>query len=143
MNALKVLSDTNSLQQIEVACLQIQEKYKVFRLVAHCLPKTYKVLFKRCPFTVQKGIFYFVKVHLLFSIYESLLHPFLCPFPFHNKQVSRPLHYYNNTIKTTTFQFSCHSCHSSPHHNALITSSLCEMLKVTATKNKNYIRVLE
>ena len=69
---------------------------------------------KRASFTVRKGIFYRVKAHLLFSMYESLLHSFLCPFPFHNKRVSRPLHYYNNTIKTTAFQFSCHSRHSPP-----------------------------
>ena len=98
---------------------------------------------KRAPFTMRKGIFYFTKNHLPFPIYESLLQPFLCPFPFHNKRVSLPPHYYNNTIKTTTFQFSCHSRHSSPRPNALITSILCEMLKVTATKNKNYVRVLE
>ena len=98
---------------------------------------------KRASFTMQKGIFYRAKVHLLFSIYESLLQPFLCPFPFHNKQVSLPLHYYNNTIKTTTFQFSCHSRHSFPCHNTLITKHLHEMLKVTATKNKNYVGVLE
>ena len=97
---------------------------------------------KRASFTVRKGIFYRVKAHLLFSMYESLLHSFLCPFPFHNKRVSRPLHYYNNTIKTTAFQFSCHS-RPPPRHNALITSRLHEMLKVTATKNKNYVRVLE
>ena len=96
---------------------------------------------KRAPFTMRKGIFCRVKVHLLFSIYESLLQPFLCPCSFHNKRVSLPLHYYNNTIKTTIFQFSCHSCHFSPHHNALITKHLCEMLKVTATKNKNYVNV--
>ena len=90
---------------------------------------------KRASFIMQKGIFYFTKNHLLFSIYESLLQPFLCLVPFHNKRVSLPLHYYNNTIKTTTFQFSCHSYHSSTHHNALITRSLHEMLKVTATKN--------
>ena len=96
---------------------------------------------KRASFTMQKGIFYRVKAHLLFSMYESLLQPFLCPFPFHNERVSLPLHYYNNTIKTTTFQFSCHSCHSSPHHNTLITKHLYEMLKVTATKNKNYVNV--
>jgi len=71
---------------------------------------------KRASFTVRKGIFYRVKAHLLFSMYESLLHSFLCPFPFHNKRVSRPLHYYNNTIKTTAFQFSCHSRHSPPTH---------------------------
>ena len=99
--------------------------------------------FKRASFTPQKSIFYRVKAHLLFSMYESLLHSFLCPFPFHNKRVSRPLHYYNNTIKTTAFQFSCHSRHPPPRHNALITSRLHEMLKVTATKNKNYVRVLE
>ena len=58
---------------------------------------------------MRKGIFYFTKNHLLFSMYESLLHSFLCPFSFHNKQISLPLHYYNNTIKTTTSQFSCHS----------------------------------
>ena len=98
---------------------------------------------KRAPFTTKKGIFYHVKVHLLSPIYESLLQPFLCPFSFHNKQISLPLHYYNNTIKTTTSQFSCHSCHSSPHHNALTTSLLHKMLKVTATKNKNYVRSLE
>ena len=98
---------------------------------------------KRASFTMQKGFFYRAKAHLLFSIYESLLHSFLCPFPFHNKQVPLPLHYYNNIIKTTTFQFSCHSCHSSPCHNTLITKHLHEMLKVTATKNKNYVRVLE
>ena len=96
---------------------------------------------KRAPFEVQKGIFYSVKAHLLFLIYESLLHPFLCPFPFHNKQVPLPLHYYNNTIKTTTFRFPCHSCHSSIRYNTLITNSLCEMLKVTATKNKEYFGV--
>ena len=96
---------------------------------------------KRAPFTMQKGIFHFTKNHLLFSIYESLLQPFLCPFPFHNKRVSLPLHYYNNTIKTTTFQFSCHSYHSSTHHSALITRSLHEISKVTATKNKNYLNV--
>ena len=96
---------------------------------------------KRASFIMQKGIFYFTKKHLLFSIYESLLQPFLCLVPFHNKQVSLPLYCYNNTIKTTTFQFSCHSYHSSTHHNALITRSLHEMLKVTATKNKNYLNV--
>ena len=96
---------------------------------------------KRASFIMQKGIFYFTKNHLLFSIYESLLQPFLCLVPFHNKRVSLPLHYYNNTIKTTTFQFTCHSYHSSTHHNALITRSLHEMLKVTATKNKNYLNV--
>ena len=47
---------------------------------------------KRASFTPQKSIFYRVKAHLLFSIYESLLQPFLCSFPFHNKRVSRPLH---------------------------------------------------
>ena len=98
---------------------------------------------KGAPFTMQKGIFYFTKNHLLFPIYESLLQPFLCPFPFHNKQVSRSLHSSSNIMKTPVFQFSCHSCHSSPHHNTLITSRLCEMLKVTATKNKNYVRGLE
>ena len=98
---------------------------------------------KRASFTTQKGIFYFTKNHLLFPIYESLLQPFLCPFPFHNKQVSLLLHYYKNTIKTPIFQFSCHSRHSSPCYNTLITSLLCEMLKVTATKNKNYVRSLE
>ena len=98
---------------------------------------------KRASFTMQKGTFYRVKVHLLFSIYESLLQPFLCPFPFHNKQVSLLLHYYKNTIKTPIFQFSCHFRHSSPCYNTLITSLLCEMLKVTATKNKNYVRSLE
>ena len=97
-------------------------------------------LLKRASFTMQKGIFYHVKVHLLSPIYESLLQPFLYPFSFHNKQISLPLHYYNNTIKTTTSQFSCHS---SPHHNSLTTSLLHKMLKVTATKNKNYVRVLE
>ena len=96
---------------------------------------------KRASFTMRKGIFCRVKVHLLFSMYESLLQPFLCPCSFHNKRVSLPLHYYNNTIKTTIFQFSCHSRHSSPHHNALITKHLYEMLKVTATKNKNYVNV--
>ena len=55
---------------------------------------------KRASFIVQKGTFYFIKNHLLFSMYESLLQPFLCPFPFHNKRVFLPLHYYNNTIKT-------------------------------------------
>ena len=98
---------------------------------------------KRASFTMRKGIFCRVKVHLLFSIYESLLQPFLCPFSFHNKQVSLPLHSQSNIIKTPVFQFSCHFCHSSPHHNTLITSRLYEMLKVTATKNKNYVRVLE
>ena len=105
---------------------------------------------KRTSFTPQKSIFYHAKGHLLLyknhllsPIYESLLQSFLCPFSFHNKRVSRPLHYYNNTIKTTVFQIPCHSCHSSLCHNILITSRLHEMLKVTATKNKNYVRSLE
>ena len=89
---------------------------------------------------MRKGIFCRVKVHLLFSIYESLLQSFLRLVPFHNKQVPLPLHYYNNIIKTTTFRFSCHSRHSSLCHNILITSRLHEMLKVTATKKQNYIR---
>ena len=94
---------------------------------------------KRASFTVRKGIFYRVKAHLLFSMYESLLHSFSCPCSFHNKRVSLPLHYYNNTIKTTTFQFSCHSCYSSLRFNTLITSRLCTMLKVTATKTKTML----
>ena len=98
---------------------------------------------KRAPFAMRKGIFCRVKVHLLFTIYESLLQSFLRLVPFHNKQVPLPLHYYNNIIKTTTFRFSCHSCHSSTYPNTLATIRLHEMLKVTATKNKNYVRVLE
>ena len=121
----------------------IKDLQKPFQKVPFYRAKGRLSHLKRAPFTMQKGIFYFTKNHLLFPIYESLLQPFLCPFPFHNKRVSLPLHYYNNTIKTTTFQFSCHSRHSSPHHNTLITSRLCEMLKVTATKNKNYVRGLE
>ena len=121
----------------------IKDLQKPFQKVPFYRAKGRLSHLKRAPFTMQKGIFYFTKNHLLFPIYESLLQPFLCPFPFHNKRVSLPLHYYNNTIKTTTFQFSCHSRHSSPHHNALITSGSCEMLKVTATKNKNYVRGLE
>ena len=31
----------------------------------------------------------------------------------------------------------------SPCYNAVITNRLCKVLKVTATKNKNYVRVLE
>ena len=98
---------------------------------------------KRASFTMQKGIFYRVKVHLLSPIYESLLHSFLCPFPFHNKQVPLPLHSQSNIIKMSTFQFSCHSRHFPTWLNTLTTRYLHEMLKVTATKNKNYVRVLE
>ena len=116
--------------------------FSSFSLISYALKGRLSHL-KRASFTMRKGIFCRVKVHLLFSIYEYLLQPFLCPCSFHNKRVSLPLHYYNNTIKTTIFQFSCHSYHFSPHHNALITSLLCEMLKVTATKNKNYVGVLE
>ena len=36
---------------------------------------------------------------------------------------------------------SCHSCHHFTHYNALITSRLRKVLKVTATKNKNYLNV--
>ena len=115
----------------------IKDLQKPFQKVPFYRAKGRLSHFKRASFTMQKGIFYRVKVHLLFSMYESLLQPFLCPFPFQNKRVSLLLHYYKNTIKTPVFQFSCHSHHSSPHHNALITKHLCEMLKVTATKNKN------
>ncbi|WP_278494160.1 hypothetical protein, partial [Prevotella histicola] len=52
------------------------------------------------------------------------------------------LHSYKNTIKTTAFQFSCHSLHPSSHHNTLTTNRLCEMLKVTATKRKNKIGLM-
>ena len=99
---------------------------------------------KRASFTPQKSTFYHAKGHLLPCQSPSaipnlwiFITTFLCPFPFHNKQVSRPPHYYNNTIKTTIFQFSCHSYHSPYYRNPLITSRLHEMLKVTATKNKN------
>ena len=141
---------------MEAACPQNLELCKAFRLVVRCLPKTYKYLSKRCPFTLQKGVFYTSKEHLLpcerasFTVPKSTCYlqfmnlyynPSYALFSFHNKQISLPLHYYNNTIKTTTSQFSCHSYHSSPHHNALITSSLYEMLKVTATKNKTILGV--
>ena len=129
---------------------------KVLRLVSRCLPKTYKIRSKRCPFTLQKGVFYTSKEHLLpckrasftvpkltyyFQFMNLYYNPSYALFPFHNKQITLPLHYYNNTIKTTTFQFSCHSYHSSIFYNSLITRSLHEMLKVTATKNKNYLNV--
>ena len=123
--------------------LFIKDLQKPFQKVPFYRAKGRLSHLKRASFTMQKGTFYRVKVHLRFPIYESLLQPFLCPFPFHNKRVPLPLHYYNNTKKTTTFQFSCHSYHSSPRLNALITSRLCKMLKVTATKNQNYVRSLE
>ena len=121
----------------------IKDLQMPFQKVPFYIAKGHLSHLKRASFIMQKGIFYRVKAHLLFSIYESLLQPSECPFPFHNKRVSLPLHYYNNTIKTTVFQFPCHSCHSSLCHNILITSRLHEMLKVTATKNKNYVRSLE
>ena len=121
----------------------IKDLQMPFQKVPFYIAKGHLSHLKRASFIMQKGIFYRVKAHLLFSIYESLLQPSECPFPFHNKRVSLPLHYYNNTIKTTVFQFPCHSCHSSLCHNILITSRLHEMLKVTATKNKNYVRGLE
>mgnify|MGYP001744030521 FL=1 len=122
----------------------------LYQRLTKAVPKGALLPCKRASFTPQKSTFYhakghlyFTRNHLLFPIYESLLQPFLCPFSFHNKQISLPLHYYNNTIETTVFQFSCHSRHSSLCHNTLITSRLREMLKVTATKNKNYVRGLE
>jgi len=129
---------------------------KVLRLVSRCLPKTYKIRSKRCPFTLQKGVFYTSKEHLLpckrasftvpkltyyFQFMNLYYNPSYALFPFHNKQITLPLHYYNNTIKTTTFQFSCHSRHFSTWFNTLTTRYLREMLKVTATKHKNYVRV--
>ena len=129
---------------------------KVLRLVSRCLPKTYKIRSKRCPFTLQKGVFYTSKEHLLpckrasftvpkltyyFQFMNLYYNPSYALFPFHNKQITLPLHYYNNTIKTTTFQFSCHSRHFSTWLNTLTTRYLREMLKVTATKHKNYVRV--
>ena len=103
---------------------------------------------KRASFTPQKSTFYHAKGHLL--LYKKtpaipnlwiFITTFSCPCSFHNKRVSLPLHYYNNTIKTSTFQFSCHSCHSSLRSNTLITSHLCKMLKVIATKNKTILGV--
>ena len=117
--------------------LFIKDLQMPFQKMPFYIAKGHLSHLKRASFTTQKGIFYRIKAHLLFSMYEYLLQPFLCPFLFHNKQVLLPLHYYNNTIKTTALQFSCHSCHSSICHNMLITKLLCEMLKVTATKNKN------
>ena len=117
-----------------------------------CIPFSIKDLqmpFKRClltvqraSFTPQKGIFTMQrasftvpKAHLLFSIYESLLQPFLCPFPFAiNKYLSPCI--VGQHHKNTCFQFSCHSPSLFPTYNALITKYLCEMLKVTATKTK-------
>ena len=119
----------------------IKDLQMPFQKVPFYIAKGHLSHLKRASFIMQKGIFYRVKAHLLFSIYESLLQHFECPFSFHNKRVSLPLHYYNNTIKTTTFQFSCHSCHHFTHYNALITSRLCKMLKVIATKNKKYFGV--
>ena len=145
---------TELLLKSALSCLLQIEQFYATCLISTSLPISLHIFryffifldqlhLKRASFTMQKGIFYRVKVHLLSPVYESLLQPFLCPFPFHNERVSLPLHYYNNTIKTTTSQFSCHSRHSSPHHNTLTTRNLREMLKVTATKNKNYVRVLE
>ena len=139
-------------------CPQNQKKCTVFRLVYHCLPKTYKCLSKRCPFTLQKGVFHTSKEHLLPCKRASFtLRKNTCYFQFMNlyytpsyvlflfiiNKCLSPLHYYNNIIKTITFQFSCHSRHFSTWLNTLTTRYLREMLKVTATKNKNYVRVLE
>ena len=111
---------------------------------------------KRASFTPQKSTFYHAKEHLLpckrasftvpkltyyFQFMNLYYNPSYALFPFHNKQITLPLHYYNNTIKTTTFQFSCHSRHFSTWFNTLTTRYLREMLKVTATKHKNYVRV--
>ena len=141
---------------MEAACPQNLELCKAFRLVYHSLSKTYKCRSKRCPFTLQKGIFHTSKEHLLsckrapftvpkltyyFQFMNLYYNPSYALFPFHNKQITLPLHYYNNTIKTTTFQFSCHSRHFSTWFNTLTTRYLREMLKVTATKHKNYVRV--
>ena len=46
---------------------------------------------QKVPFYHAKGHLYRVKAHLLFSIYESLIHSFSCPFPFYNKRVSLPI----------------------------------------------------
>ena len=133
------MSTKSGVMQSIQTCIPFSIKYlqMPFQKVPFYRAKGRLSHLKRAPFTMRKGIFYFTKNHLLFSIYESLLQPFLCPFPFHNKQVSLPLHSKSNIIKTPVFQFSCHSRHSFPHHNTLITTYLCEMLKVTATKNKN------
>ena len=123
--------------------------------ITHAVPIGYKTENKRCPFAFQKGIFYTSKGHLLHCKRASFtLLKTTCYFQFmnlyyntynvlffHNKRVSYLLHSCKTIIKTTAFQFSCHSRHNFPHHNALVTKCLCEMLKVTATKNKNYVRV--
>ena len=85
--------------------LFIKDLQKPFQKVPFYRAKGRLSHLKRASFTMRKGIFCRVKVHLLFSIYEYLLQPFLCPCSFHNKRVSLPLHYYNNTIKRLLFKF--------------------------------------
>ena len=137
------MSTKSGVMQSIQTCISfsIKDLQMPFQKVPFYIAKGHLSHLKRASFIMQKGIFYRVKAHLLFSIYESLLQHFECPFSFHNKRVSLPLHYYNNTIKTTVFQFPCHSCHSSLCHNILITSRLHEILKVTATKNKTILGV--
>ena len=65
----------------------------VYQRLTNTLLKGALLPCKRASFTPQKSIFCVAKNHLLFPIYESLLHPFLCPFSFHNKRVSLPLYY--------------------------------------------------
>ena len=73
------------LQEAIVTSSQNQELCKVFRLVYHSLSKTYKSLSKRCPFTLQKGVFHTSKEHLLpcervsFAVSKSI-----CYFQFMN-----------------------------------------------------------
>ena len=70
---------------MEATYPQKQKESKAFILVVHCLPKTYKSLSKRCPFTVQKGVFHTSKEHLLpckrasFTVSKSI-----CYFQFMN-----------------------------------------------------------
>ena len=71
----------------------IKDLQKPFLKVPFYRAKGHLSHLKRAPFTMQKGIFYRIKDHLLSPIYESLLQLFECPFSFHNKQVSHPLHY--------------------------------------------------
>ena len=70
----------------------IKDLQMLFQKVPFYAAKGRLLHLKRASFTMQKGIFYRIKAHLLFSIYESLLQPFLCPFSFHNKRVPLPLH---------------------------------------------------
>ena len=107
--------------------------FSSFSLISYTI-KEYLLPCKRASFTLQKNTCYPQFMNLYYNL--------SCPCSFHNKRVSLPLHYYNNTIKNIhlsiflsllSLLLTIQHIDNKPFY--------AKMLKVTATKNKTILGV--